>query len=136
MLLATTPEPALHLVRVEIVGAAADTEKPLGIFAPSPSCVICVLNALANTPLKVEEAERIAFTLFATSTDTPEIVYLMLIPETRRLRLEVEMVRAIALSLRAVSDSCALSVDLNDACLLEVNVVSVKPVRVIEPLTT
>ena len=86
--------------------------------------------------MKVEEANTVAFTLFATSADTPEIVYPMLMPEIRRLRLEIETVRAIALSLRAVSDSCVLSVDLKDACWVAVNVATVKPVRVIEPLTT
>lgn len=50
--------------------------------------------------------------------------------------MAAETVRVMSLSLRDVSDSCVLSVDLNDAWWLAVKVVTVKPVSVMDPLTT
>ena len=62
--------------------------------------------------MKVED-ESVAVMLFAASKDTPKIVYPILMPELRRLRLEAETVRAIALSLSAAKDICVLRVDRN-----------------------
>lgn len=95
--------------------------------------------------MKVAVSERVAITDVATSSDTPVISYVTVIPALRERvfrifdelsRLRELTVSVIALSANAVIPSFVLSVDLNVVWWAAVNVATVNPDIVILPLTT
>lgn len=127
----------------EVTTAPTSTESALHppVGAATPAFCISLERSVANA-VPVDTAARFALTLVATVSDTPVIVYEMVMPPLARRRLTrllvattrlSAMTRRILSSGRVVMPSCCFKEDLNAVWWVAVNDSFLKEERVILP---